>query len=52
LGHGKDSCEIGNGRTDEMRLLLSKTVSKSSIATIMGVSRTAVHHFTKSRQLS
>ena len=32
-------------------MLLEKTVSKASIAKIVGVSRTALHHFIKTRKL-
>jgi len=40
-----------NGKEEEIRLLLDQTVSKASIAKIMGVSETAMHHFIKTRQL-
>ena len=40
------------GREEEIRILLSKSVSKSSIAKIMDVSRTALLHFIASRELS
>ena len=41
-----------DGREAEIRALLSKEVSKSSIAKIMGISRTALHQFIKSRKLA
>jgi DNA invertase Pin-like site-specific DNA recombinase len=40
-----------DGREEEIKLLLSKTVSKSSIAKIMDISRTALYGFIKSRNL-
>lgn len=40
-----------DGKEKEIKELLSKTVSKSSIAKIMGVSRTALHQFISSRKL-
>ena len=41
------------GKEAEIRLLLAKKVSnKASIAKIMEVSRTALHHFIKTRQLA
>ena len=39
------------GREEEIQILLSKSVSKSSIAKIMEVSRTALLHFISSRGL-
>jgi hypothetical protein len=36
----------------EIRMLLEKTVSKASIAKIVGVSRTALHHFIRTRKLN
>ena len=42
-----------DGKEAEIRLLLAKKVSnKASIAKIMEVSRTALHHFIKTRQLA
>ena len=38
-----------SGREEEIRTLLSKAVSKSSIAKIMDVSRTTLQHFVQSR---
>ena len=40
-----------DGRTEEIRRLLALGVSKASIARIMGVERTTVVHFVKSRGL-
>ena len=40
-----------DGKEDEICILLEKQVSKASIAKILGVSRTAVHHFIRSRNL-
>ena len=48
-GLGKSKLD---GREQEIQLLLAKEVSKSSIAKIMGVSRTALSHFINTRQLS
>ena len=44
---GRTSC----GKEEEIRILLQKQVSKASIAKIVGVSRTAMHHFINSRKL-
>ena len=41
-----------NGKEDEIRGLLEKHVSKTAIAKIVGVSRTALHHFIESRRLA
>ncbi len=41
-----------DGKEEEIRLLLEKTVSKTSIAKIVGVSRTALHHFIRTRKLN
>jgi DNA invertase Pin-like site-specific DNA recombinase len=41
-----------DGKEEEIRLLLEKTVSKASIAKIVGVSRTALHHFIRTRKLN
>lgn len=41
-----------NGREEEIQSLLRKTVSKTSIAKIMGVSRTALAHFIRTRKLA
>jgi len=40
-----------DGRENESRLLLGKEVSKAFIAKIVGVSRTALHHFIGTRKL-
>ena len=40
-----------DGKEEEIRMLLRKEVSKTSIAKIVGVSRTALHHFIRTRQL-
>jgi DNA invertase Pin-like site-specific DNA recombinase len=41
-----------DGKEEEVRMLLEKTVSKASIAKIVGVSRTALHHFIRTRKLN
>jgi DNA invertase Pin-like site-specific DNA recombinase len=41
-----------DGKEEEIRILLEKTVSKASIAKIVGVSRTALHHFLRTRKLA
>jgi DNA invertase Pin-like site-specific DNA recombinase len=41
-----------DGKEEEIRMLLEKTVSKASIAKIVGVSRTALHHFIRTRKLA
>ena len=41
-----------DGKKEEIRMLLEKTVSKASIAKILGVSRTALHHFIRTRNLA
>jgi DNA invertase Pin-like site-specific DNA recombinase len=41
-----------DGKEEEIRMLLEKTVSKASIAKIVGVSRTALHHFIRTRKLT
>jgi DNA invertase Pin-like site-specific DNA recombinase len=41
-----------DGKEGEIRILLEKTVSKASIAKIVGVSRTALHHFIRTRKLN
>src|SRR4051794_8333924 len=41
-----------DGKEEEIRILLEKTVSKASIAKIVGVSRTALHHFIRTRKLA
>ena len=53
LGRPKGSLEKSklDGREEEIKTLLLKTVSKSSIAKIMGISRTALYEFIKSRKL-
>jgi len=54
IGRPKDS--IGksklDGRESEIRLLLEKAVGITSIAKIMGVSRTALRHFIRTRKLT
>ena len=40
------------GREAEIQHLLTKTVSKASIAKILGVSRSTLHHFIQSRRLA
>ena len=40
-----------SGKENEIRLLLDKKVSKASIARIMEVSETTLHHFIKTRKL-
>jgi DNA invertase Pin-like site-specific DNA recombinase len=40
------------GREAEIHRLLAKTVSKASIAKILGVSRSTLHHFIQSRHLA
>ena len=40
-----------DGKEAEIQLLLGKKVSKASIAKIVGVSRTALHHFIRTRKL-
>ena len=40
-----------DGKEEEIWILLEKTVSKASIAKIVGVSRTALHHFIRTRKL-
>ena len=41
-----------DGKEDDIRLLLKKGVSLASIAKIMEISRTALRHFIRTRQLS
>ena len=41
-----------DGKEEEIRLLLKKEVGITSIAKIMGVSRTTLRHFIKTRKLS
>ena len=41
-----------SGKEEDIRLLLKKGVSKASVARIMDVSETAVHHFIRTRQLA
>jgi DNA invertase Pin-like site-specific DNA recombinase len=41
-----------DGKEEEIRMLLEKQVSKASIAKIVGVSRTALHHFIRTRKLN
>lgn len=40
-----------DGKEGEIRMLLEKEVSKASIAKIVGVSRTAQHHFIRTRTI-
>lgn len=40
------------GREAEIQSLLAKTVSKASIAKILGISRSTLHHFIQSRRLA
>jgi DNA invertase Pin-like site-specific DNA recombinase len=40
-----------DGKEQEIRLLLQKPVSKASLARIMDVSPTSLHHFVKTRNL-
>jgi DNA invertase Pin-like site-specific DNA recombinase len=40
------------GRETEIQSLLAKTVSKASIAKILGISRSTLHHFIQSRRLA
>ena len=42
---------LAGGKEEEILILLQKEVSKASIAKIVGVSRTAIHHFINSRKL-
>src|SRR3954465_4391757 len=46
---GKSKLE---GKEEEIRMPLAKTVSKAPIAKIVGVSRTALHHFIRTRKLN
>lgn len=41
-----------SGREAEIQSLLAKTVSKASIAKILGISRSTLHHFIQSRHLA
>jgi len=53
---GRPKGALGKSKLDdkeeEIRMLLEKTVSKASIAKIVGVSRTAIHHFIRTRKLN
>jgi len=40
------------GREAEIQSLLAKTVAKTSIAKILGISRSTLHHFIQSRRLA
>jgi DNA invertase Pin-like site-specific DNA recombinase len=53
LGRPKGSLGASklDGKEGEIRMLLEKEVSKASIAKIVGVSRTALHHFIRTRKL-
>jgi DNA invertase Pin-like site-specific DNA recombinase len=54
LGRPKGSLSTSklDGKEEEIRMLLEKEVSKASIAKIVGVSRTALHHFIRTRKLA
>ena len=41
-----------DGKEEKIRMLLGKEVSKASIAKIVGISRTALHHFIRTRRLA
>jgi DNA invertase Pin-like site-specific DNA recombinase len=41
-----------DGKEEEIQLLLTKEVSLAAIAKIMGISRTALRHFIKTRKLN
>ena len=53
LGRPKGSLGTSklDGKEEEIRMLLEKEVSKASVAKIVGVSRTALHHFIRTRKL-
>jgi DNA invertase Pin-like site-specific DNA recombinase len=53
LGRPKGSLGTSklDGKEEEIRMLLEKEVSKASIAKIVGISRTALHHFIRTRKL-
>ena len=53
LGHPKGTLGKSklDGKEEEIRILLQKQVSKASIAKIVGVSRTSMHHFINLRKL-
>ncbi len=53
IGRPKGSIGISklDGREEEIQDLLNKTISKTSIAKIVGVSRTCLYNFIKSRKL-
>src|SRR3954449_2616273 len=54
LGRPKGSLGTSklDGKEEEIRVLLQQQVSKASIAKIVGVSRTALHHFIRTRKLA
>ena len=49
--NGPRGKSVLDGKEDEIRILLEKWVSKASIAKILNVSRTAVHHFIETRKI-
>ena len=53
LGRPKGSLGTSklDGKEEEIRMLLEKEVSKASIAKIVGVSSTNLHHFIRTRKL-
>ena len=50
LGDGKGDKKL-DGKETEIQALLDKKVSKASIARIMGISRTTLYHFIRTRNL-
>src|SRR3989440_9377255 len=53
LGRPKGSLGTSklDGKEEEIRMLLEKEISKASIAKIVGISQTALHHFIRTRKL-
>ena len=53
LGRPKGSLGVSrlNGKEDDIRRFLELGVSKTAIATLMGVSRTALYSFLRTRRL-
>ena len=53
LGRPKGSLGVSklDGKEDEIKILLNKKVSKSSIAKIFGISRTCLYQFVETRKL-
>ena len=49
---GKQGKSKLDGKEKEIRALLSKDVSKASIAKILNVSRSALYHFIETRQIA